>query len=67
MNETHPLHDALSYSLFFPQERHGWSIEMKQKHKKTLKSFAQYLIQCQNEANVFRMGGISIGVYPSYS
>ena len=57
INETHPAYDALSYPLFFPQGRHGWSIEMKQQHKITLKSYVQYLIQCRNEANVLHMGG----------
>jgi hypothetical protein len=56
INETHPAHDALSYSVFSPQGRHGWSIEMKQLHKITLKSYVQYLFQCRNEANVLHMG-----------
>jgi hypothetical protein len=57
INEIHPAHDALSYSVFTLHGRHGWSIEMKQQHKITLKSYVQYLFQCRNEANVLRMGG----------
>lgn len=57
INEHHPAYDSLAYPLFFPEGRHGWSIEFKQATGITLKSYVQYRLMRRDEPNLLHLGG----------
>jgi hypothetical protein len=57
INECHPAYNALSYPLFFPEGRHGWSLELKSSTGVTLKSYIQFSLQKRSEPNVLHLGG----------
>ncbi|KAK6021322.1 hypothetical protein OSTOST_13005 [Ostertagia ostertagi] len=57
INECHPMYDALSYPLFFPEGTQGWSVQLKTTSKVTLKAYVQFRMQCRSSPNVLHMGG----------
>lgn len=57
INELHPAYNALSYPLFFPEGRQGWSVDFKKQTNVTLKSYVQYQMQNRPSTNVLHLGG----------
>ena len=57
IKEHHPMYDALSYPVLFPDARPGWSIEMSDDLDVSLKSFVQFHIQKREKPNVLHLSG----------
>ena len=57
IKKIHPIYDALSYPLLFPDDRCGWSPTFKANTEVTLKSFVQYMFQKRPEPNVLHKAG----------